>query len=184
MWKRQRSSWTSTPMYSWRLRRKNRHARRGKIETVRPYRSDTMVPEGLRPHSAIGAASGVTAPLEGRPAKDFSNWSCDTLDSSSVRDRGPRISPGGLFRVRQQCRHAGPDGSPGRGGSRLWQEAERRAGSAIGATGEASPGCRFPGKGEPPAPSASERFSPQRRSKGGAGFPEQWYTVQGRWLIK
>lgn len=111
-------SWTSTPMYSWRLRRKNRHARRGKIETVRPYRSDTMVPEGLRPHSAIGAASGVTAPLEGRPAKDFSNWSCDTLDSSSVRDRGPRISPGGLFRVRQQCRYAGPDGSPGRGGSR------------------------------------------------------------------
>lgn len=56
-----------------------------------------MAPEGLRPHSAIGAASGVTAPLEGRPAKDFSNWSCDTLDSSSAGDRGPRISPGAFL---------------------------------------------------------------------------------------
>lgn len=63
--------------------------------------------------------------------------------------------------------HAGPDGSPGRGGSRFRQGAERRAGSAIGATEEASPGCRFPGKGEPPAPSASERFSPQRRAAKG-----------------
>lgn len=53
--------------------------------------------EGLRPHSAIGAASGVTAPPEGRPAKDFSNWSCDTLDSSSVCDRGPRKNPGAFF---------------------------------------------------------------------------------------
>lgn len=67
---------------------------------------------------------------------------------------------GGFFRARQQCRHVAPDGSPGHGGSRLRQGAERRAGSAISATGEASPGCRFPGKGEPPAPSASERFSP------------------------
>ncbi len=177
------SSWTSTLTCSWRLRRVGRRARRARIEEICPRRSDTMVPEGLRPHSAIGAASGVAAPLEGRPAKDFSNWSCDTLDSSSACDRGPRKS-GGFFRAWQQCRHAGPDGSPGRGGSRLRQGAERRAGSAIGAPGEASPGCRFPGKGEPPAPSASERFSPQRRSKGGAGFPEQWYTVQGRWLIK
>lgn len=49
------------------------------------------------PHSAIGAASGVTAPLEGRPTKDFSDWSCDTLDSSSVCDRCPRIPPGAFF---------------------------------------------------------------------------------------
>nr|CRY94221.1 hypothetical protein [uncultured prokaryote] len=60
--------------------------------------------EGLRPHSAIGAASGVTAPLEGRPAKDFSNWSCDTLDSSSACDRGPRKNPGAFFVPWQQCR--------------------------------------------------------------------------------
>ena len=67
-------------------------------------RYGNVATEGLRPHSAIGAASGVTAPLEGRPAKDFSNWSCDTLDSSSVCDRGPRISPGAFFVPWQQCR--------------------------------------------------------------------------------
>lgn len=37
-----------------------------------------MAPEGLRPHSAIGAASGVTAPIEGGPSGDFCNWSSDT----------------------------------------------------------------------------------------------------------
>lgn len=126
-----------------------------------------MAPEGLRPHSAIGAASGVTAPLEGGPSGDFCNWSSDTLAAPPSAITAPGFFSGGLFRARQQCRHAGPGGSPGRGGSRLRQGAERRAGSVIGATGEASPGCRFPGKGEPPAPSTSERFSPQRRAAKG-----------------
>lgn len=34
----------------------------------------------------------------------------------------------------------------------------------------------------PRAPASGS--APQRRSKGGAGSPEQWYTVQGRWLMK
>lgn len=128
----------------------------------------------------------------GGPASPLGDWSRVWDASSSARTPGTLVNrwrdpsgPGSIeppdclgafFVPWQQCR--APRREPRR------QGAERRAGSAIGAPGEASPGCRFPGKGEPPAPSASERFSPQRRSKGGAGFPEQWYTVQGRWLIK
>ena len=127
-----------------------------------------MAPEGLRPHSAIGAASGVTAPLEGRPAKDFSNWSCDTLDSSSVCDRGPRKNPGAFFVPWQQCRHIVSGSCPRRGGSRLRQGAKRRAGSAIGATEVLAAGAASQAGKRLDAPSESERFSPQQRSKGGA----------------
>lgn len=127
-----------------------------------PALSDTMAPEGLRPHSAIGAASGVTAPLEGRPAKDFSNWSCDTSGSSSVRDRGPRIFPGAFFVSWQQCR--APRREPRR------QGAERRAGSG-GATGEASPGCRFPGKGEATRPERQRAVQPPAAKQRGCGSP-------------
>ena len=122
-----------------------------------------MAPEGLRPHSAIGAASGVTAPIEGGPSGDFCNWSSDTPAAPPSATTAPGFFPGAFFVPGSSAGHAGP----GRGGSRLRQGAERRAGSAIGATEEASPGCRFPGKGEPPAPSASERFSPQRRAAKG-----------------
>lgn len=71
--------------------------------------SDTIAAEGLRPHSAIGAASGVAAPLKGGPSGDFCKWSSDASDSSSDRDHGPRI-----FRGLFSCPAAVPARRPGR----------------------------------------------------------------------
>ena len=56
-----------------------------------------MAPEGLRPHSAIGAASGVTAPLEGGPSGDFCNWSSDTLAAPPSAITAPGFFPGAFF---------------------------------------------------------------------------------------
>lgn len=77
------------------------------------------------------------------------------MDSSSVCDRGPRENPGAFFVPWQQCR------APRRAGA-------ARVESAIGATEVLAAGAVSQAGKRLDAPSESERFSPQQRSKGGA----------------